>query len=215
MNTIRIIIADDHELVREGLRAILEEDPAFRVIGEARQGEEAVSMIRSLKPDVVLLDLMMPLLDGIEVARIVRQDPSLTCRILMLTSFLDAEKVRNAIQAGAVGYLLKDVRKDDLFLAIKDASEGNPTLHPDAVRALLDHVNARKSPSPIQDLTLREVDVLKLIAKGKSNKEIGASLSLTEGTVKGYVSAIFTKIGVQDRTQAALFAIKVWPELSQ
>lgn len=205
------MIVDDHELVREGLRAILEEDEDFYVVAEAKNGAEALGMMKAVRPQVVLLDLIMPVLDGIETAKQIKEQfPEV--KVLMLTSFLDAAKVKVALQAGAIGYLLKDVRKDDLYRAIRDASEGRGTLHPDAQQALITQVVAPSISNVIEDLTAREQDVLKLIAKGRSNKEIGTVLGLTEGTVKGYVSAILAKIGVQDRTQAALFAVKYWSE---
>lgn len=204
---IRVIIADDHELVREGLRTLLASVDEVDVVGEARNGAEAISMSKSLQPDVVLMDIQMPVMDGLE-ATLRMRDEGVPTKVLVLTTFLDKAKVKQAIQSGAIGYLLKDVRKDDLVEAIVQVAQGQPSLHPEAQKALISQVAATETRSPFEDLTAREKDVVKLIANGRSNKEIGNDLNLTEGTVKGYVSAIFTKIGVQDRTQAALLAVK-------
>jgi DNA-binding NarL/FixJ family response regulator len=204
---IRLLIADDHGVVREGLRMFLTEEAEIEVVGEAADGAEAVAMAMKLLPDVVLMDLTMPELDGIEATRRVREACPDT-RVLVLTSFADDRNVRESIQAGAVGYLLKDVLKSDLLRAIHDAALDRPTLHPEAQRLLMQQVASPADPSPFQELTERELDVLRNIAKGQSNKEIAAALSLTEGTVKGYVSAILLKLQVADRTQAALFAVK-------
>ncbi len=204
---IRLLIADDHGIVREGLRMFLTEEADIEVVGEAADGPEAVALAISLKPDVILMDLVMPKLDGIEATRRIRAAAPDT-HILVLTSFADDRNIREAIQAGALGYLLKDVLKSDLLRAIHDATQGKPTLHPEAQRLLMQQVVSPADPSPFQDLTERERDVLRLIAQGCSNKEIAAALHLTEGTVKGYVSAILVKLNVADRTQAALFAVK-------
>jgi DNA-binding NarL/FixJ family response regulator len=207
MKTVRVLIADDHELVREGLRTLLAEASDMEVVGEAKNGAEAVQLTGVLQPDVVLMDLQMPIMDGIEATGKLRAT-SPSVHVVVLTTFVDAEKVKSAIQAGALGYLLKDVKKDDLLQAVRDAAMGTPTLHAEAQKSLMAQVTHPGDSNPIATLTHRERDVLALIAQGQSNKEIGNTLSLTEGTVKGYVSAILSKIGVQDRTQAALFAVK-------
>ncbi|MBI1876728.1 MAG: response regulator transcription factor [Chloroflexi bacterium] len=150
---------------------------------------------------------MMPELDGIEATRRIR-GAGLTSQILVLTSFADDQKVREALEAGAIGYLLKDVLKADLLRAIHTAAQGKPTLHPEAQSYLIRQMSAPQSSAPKSNLTERELDVLRLIAQGQSNKEIAVSLHLTEGTIKGYVSAILAKLGVADRTQAALYAVK-------
>jgi DNA-binding NarL/FixJ family response regulator len=160
-----------------------------------------------LQPDVVLMDLVMPEMDGIAATAEIRQKYP-HCQVLVLTSFAEDQRVPDAIQAGAVGYLLKDVLKADLLRAIHAAARGEPTLHPEAQRQLMQQVVAPPTDNLLETLTEREMDVLRLIAQGKSNKEIAATLHLTEGTVKGYVSTILGKLQVTDRTQAALYAVK-------
>ena len=204
---VRVLIVDDHEIVREGLETLLAEESAVTVVGQAANGLEAIALAADLQPDVILMDLMMPELDGIEAARRIR-DAGLASQILVLTSFADDQKVREALEAGAIGYLLKDVLKADLLRAIQTAAQGKPTLHPEAQSYLIRRVSAAPASSGQSALTERELDVLRLIAKGQSNKEIAATLHLTEGTIKGYVSAILAKLGVADRTQAALYAVK-------
>lgn len=205
---LRVLIADDHAVVREGLHLFLEEEVSeITVVGAASDGEEAIRLARKLKPDVILMDLVMPRLDGIEAIRRLR-DAGVSSRVLILTSFSDDQRVRDAIKAGAIGYLLKDVLKADLLDAIRAAAQGRPTLHPEAQERLMRQVAAPPASSPLDTLTERERDVLRLIAQGKSNKEIAVGLFLTVGTVKGYVSAVLAKLGVADRTQAALFAMK-------
>ena len=205
--SIRVLLADDHQIVRYGLRTVLSQEPGIEVVGEASDGAQAVALAAQLCPDVVLMDVVMPDMDGIEATRRIRQ----TCaasRVLVLTSFAEDTHVRQAIQAGAIGYLLKDILKTDLVRAIRAAMQDQPTLHPEAQRHLMRQVAVPTEPSPFADLTEREHDVLRLIAQGHNNKEIAASLYLSEGTVKGYVSAILRKLGVDDRTQAALLAVK-------
>ncbi len=204
---IRMVIADDHQIVREGLRMLLSEEPDMEVVGEATNGAEAVALAETLQPDVVLMDLLMPDMDGIEATRCIRErNPG--CYVLALTSFADAQKVQDVIRAGATGYLLKDVLRPELLNAIRAAAEGRPTLHPEAQRHLMRQVTEPSAPQPFAHLTERERDVLGLIATGRSNKEIAAAIHLTEGTVKNYVSAILLKIDVADRTQAALYAVR-------
>jgi two-component system, NarL family, response regulator LiaR len=205
MTPIRVLIVDDHAIVREGLHTLLSEEGEFVVVGEATRGTEALTLVDTLQPDVVLMDLAMPEMDGIETIRRLQQKKA-KCNILVLTSFSEDQRVRDAIQAGAIGYLLKDVLKGDLLRAIRAAARGEPTLHPEAQRVLM-----RQAAAPVsllEELTEREMDVLRLIAQGRSNKEIAARLHLTEGTVKGYVSTILDKLQVEDRTQAALYAVK-------
>lgn len=206
MKPIRVLIVDDHEIVREGLQILLSEESGVEVVGTAKDGGEALSLIKKHKPDVVLMDIAMPGMDGIETTkRVVADFPS--TRVLILTSYSDDLRVRDAIQAGATGYLLKDVLKADLLNAIRSAAEGKPALHPDAQQYLMRQMTGADS-RPHSRLTAREFDILKLIASGRSNKEIALALNLTEGTVKGYVSAVFDKLGVADRTQAALYAVE-------
>ena len=204
---IRVLIVDDHEIVREGLGTLLAEEATLTVVGQAANGAEAVALAVNLRPDVILMDLVMPELDGIQATRRIRA-AGLPCQILVLTSFADDQKVREAIEAGAIGYLLKDVLKADLFRAIHTAAQGKPALHPEAQSYLMRQVSAPPPQTSPTHLTERELDVLRLIAQGQSNKEIATTLHLTEGTVKGYVSAILAKLGVADRTQAALHAVK-------
>lgn len=205
MNTIRLLLVDDHEVIREGLRALLATEPTIEVVGEANNGRNAIKLAHELNPDVVLLDLMMPEMDGIETARQLQD-----MRVLILSNFVDAKRVREALQCGVKGYVLKDVLKDELVLAIQNVAQGKPYLHAEVQRHLMDdfQTQAPVQVEPVEALTAREQDVLKLIARGLSNKEIGASLNLTEGTVKGYVSSVLLKLNVADRTQAALYAVK-------
>jgi DNA-binding NarL/FixJ family response regulator len=204
---IRILIVDDHEIVREGLRTLMAEEPGLVVAGEAPDGREALRLALELRPDVILLDLLMPGMDGIEVIRQLRK-AEVGSRILVLTSFADDQKVRDAISAGAIGYLLKDILKADLVRSIRNAHQGQPSLHPEVQRQLMRRVVTGSPPPLLEELTARERVVLELIAQGQSNKGIAATLGLSEGTVKGYVSAILGKLGVADRTQAALYAVK-------
>lgn len=202
---IRLMVVDDHAIVREGLRTLLSEEPDIVVVGEAASGQEAMGLALRLQPDVVLMDLVMPHMDGVEATQRLRElIPSI--RIVVLTSFGEDQRVRKAIQAGAIGYLLKDVLKDGLLQAIHAAVRGRPTLHPEA-QAVLMRQNQEES-DPIKQLTPRELDVLRLIAQGMSNREIASALQLTEGTVKGYVSTVLAKLQVTDRTQAALYAVR-------
>ncbi len=210
---IRLLIVDDHAIVREGLRTLLAETPDLEIVGEAGDGPGAVAQAIALRPDVILLDLMLPGLNGIEVTQRVRQaQPG--CRILLLTSFAEDQNVVAAMQAGAAGYLLKDVLQGDLLNAIRQAMLGELVLHPEAQRKLIEHLTrppsetAAASKTQMDQLTEREHDVLRLIAQGRSNREIGDQLHITEGTVKGHVSNILSKLHLQDRTQAALFAVR-------
>jgi len=204
---IKVMIVDDHAIVREGLAMLLGEEDQIELVGEASNGAEALTRVPLLQPDVILMDLVMPEMDGITAtAKIKAAHPR--CQVLVLTSFAENQRVPDAIQAGAVGYLLKDVLKADLLRAIQAASRGEPTLHPEAQRQLMQQMVSPEPKSLLTSLTEREMDVLRLIARGNSNKEIAADLHLTEGTVKGYVSTILGKLQVADRTQAALYAVK-------
>lgn len=206
MKPIRVLIVDDHVIVREGLQILLSEETGFDVVGMAGESDSALALAKKHQPDVVLMDLVMPGLDGIETTRqILSAVPS--SHVLVLTTFADDQRVRDAIQAGAIGYLLKDVLKTDLLNAIRSAAAGKPTLHPEAQQMLMKQVSG-KDAAPHDSLTAREFNILKLIAEGRSNKEIALALHLTEGTIKGYVSTIFDKLNVEDRTQAALYAVK-------
>lgn len=212
MKSIRVLIVDDHEIVREGLQTLLAEEPDFEVVGTASDGAVAVSLAEKTKPDVIIMDLVMPGVDGIEATRRIH-DQNPDARVLVLTTFADDQHVREAIQAGATGYLLKDILKADLLRALRDAAIGRPSLHPEVQQHLMREVAGKTSVAQGQSsahasLTEREIGILRLLAEGRSNKEIAAAMHLTEGTVKGYVSTIFDKLGVEDRTQAALYAVK-------
>lgn len=208
---IRLLLVDDHAIVREGLRTLLGEVPDLALVGEAADGPAAITMAAAVKPDVILLDLMLPGMNGIEVTRrILAQQPA--CRIIVLTSFADDQNVLAAMQAGAAGYLLKDVLQADLVKAIHQAARGEPALHPEAQRKLVEHLarpRARQgAEANLEQLTERERDVLGLIARGFSNRQIADELHITEGTVKGHVSNVLSKLQLQDRTQAALYAVR-------
>ena len=205
---VRVVIADDHQVVREGLQMILSDsDGEIVVVGEASDGDEAVRVTTALTPDVVLMDLSMPRVDGLEATRRLRE-AGIESRVLILTSYAEGEGVRDAVRAGVTGYLMKDVLKSELLAAIRLAADGVPTLHPRAQQHLMRGIAEPEASSPFGALTPRERDVLALLARGESNKRIAAALNLSIGTVKGYVSAIFEKLGVEDRTQAALMAAK-------
>lgn len=205
---IRVVIVDDHAVVREGLELFLSDRPGdIEVVGQGADGEDAVILAKKLDPDVILMDLMMPRMDGIEATRRLKEEGA-RARVLMLTTFAEDEQVRDAIQAGAIGYLLKDVHRSDLVAAIRAAADGRTTLHPEAQQKLLRQLTTPAQRTPIDALTDRERDVLRLIARGKSNKAIANTLKLSVGTVKGYVSAVLSKLGARDRTQAALIAVR-------
>jgi DNA-binding NarL/FixJ family response regulator len=204
---LRLMLVDDHEIVREGLRTLLEQEEDIEVVGEAEDGESGVRMAAERRPDVVLMDVMMPGMGGIEATRrlLALPSPPAPPRVLMLTSLADEAAIREAVAAGAMGYLMKDVSRLELVRAVRDAARDRPTLHPEAQRILM----KRPEKSPLDDLTPRERSVLDLVAEGKSNRQIANRLGLTEGTVKGYVSILLDKLGVQDRTQAALLAVSL------
>jgi DNA-binding NarL/FixJ family response regulator len=202
---IRILIADDHSVVRQGLRMFLGLDPELEVIGEARDGSEALLRAHELHPDVVLIDLLMPVMDGIAAIGAIRRElPDI--EVIALTSVLDDSSVIGAVRAGAIGYLLKDTEADDLRRAIKAAAAGQVQLSPKAAARLMREVRAPDSP---ETLTEREVDVLRLLAQGQANKQIAGNLRIGEKTVKTHVSNILAKLGVPSRTQAALYAVRI------
>ncbi len=202
--TIRVLITDDHGVVRQGLRMYLGLDPELEVVGEAANGEEALRMARELGPDVVLMDLLMPVMDGIAATGKIRAElPDV--EVIALTSVLEDASVSGAVRAGAIGYLLKNTEADDLGRAIKAAADGQVQLAPEAAIRLMREVRAPESPEP---LTERETEVLRLLARGKANKEIASDLFVEEKTVKVHVSSILRKLGVRSRTQAALHAVR-------
>ncbi len=203
--SIRVLIADDHSVVRQGLRMFLALDPDIDIVGEACDGVQALELAHELRPDVVLMDLLMPEMDGIQATARVRAELPDT-EVIALTSVLEDSSVVNAIRAGAIGYLLKDTEADVLVKAIKAAAEGQVQLSPQAAARLMREVRAPNSP---EELTEREVDVLRLLAQGRSNKEIARLLSIGEKTVKTHVSNILSKLNVASRTQAALYAVRI------
>ncbi|MGR3763367.1 response regulator [Rossellomorea sp. NS-SX7] len=206
--TIRILIADDHHVVRRGLVFFLKTQKDIEIIGEAKNGAEAVQLADSLKPDLILMDLMMPVMDGIEATKEIKKQHGSAVQVLMLTSFSDQNHVIPAIEAGAAGYQLKDIEPDELVASIRKLLSGENSLHPKATNHLLTRISKQDPPHRIHALTKREKDVLVELTKGKSNKEIASSLFITEKTVKTHISNIFSKLEVSDRTQAALYAVK-------
>lgn len=211
---LKILIVDDHQVVRRGLQMTIDAEKDMRVIAEASNGTQVLAVIKKHKPDVVLMDLQMPEMNGVDALKQIRPAfPDLP--ILILTTFTDDAHVYAALRAGASGFLLKEMSGDDLVAAIRGAAQGKPQLHPDIARRLM--ARAPMPDDPFDSLTERERGILKLLARGKSNKEIAGELVLTEMTVKGYVSDLFAKLGVNDRTQAALMAVRyglVLPEES-
>jgi DNA-binding NarL/FixJ family response regulator len=205
---IRVLIVDDHAVVREGLRGFLELQDGIEVAGEAADGAEAVQRARELEPDVVLMDLVMPVQDGVQAMRGLRRAAP-GARVVVLTSFLDEERLLPAFQAGAAGYLLKNVEPADLARAIRLAHEGQAIIDPE-VAARLVRAIAERPPAPAERelLTRREVQVLELIVGGRSNKRIALELGIAEKTVKTHVGHLLAKLGVSDRTQAALLAVR-------
>ena len=205
---IRLLIVDDHKLVRQGFIAMMSVEPDLEIVGEAADGVEAVEFARSLRPDVILLDLAMPNKDGIEATREIRAENS-EARILIITSFAEDEKVYQAVKAGALGYLLKDSSPEALIRAIHDVCEGRLSLHPDIALKLIEELNRPSDQPPTDDpLTEREGEVLILVAKGLSNQEIGERLVVAERTVSAHVSNILGKLHLANRTQAALYALR-------
>ena len=207
---IKVLIVDDHQVVRQGLRTFLELQEDLLVVGEAGDGQSAVEMVRQLNPNIVLMDLVMPRLDGISATRQVKLLGS-DVKVIALTSFTEDDKVFPAIQAGASSYLLKDVSPDDLVEAIRAVHRGEARLHPDIARKLMEQVAQQATPlheSHFEDLTEREREVVNLVAKGRSNQEIANELVISEKTVKTHVSNILGKLHLEDRTQLAIYAIK-------
>jgi two-component system, NarL family, response regulator LiaR len=203
---IRVLIADDHSVVRQGLRMFLSADAELEIIGEARDGAEAVRLTIQFAPDVVLMDLLMPGMDGIKATAAIRREAPDT-EVVALTSVLEDASIVEAIRAGAIGYLLKDTEAHELVRAIKAAASGQVQLSPEVAARLLHEV---RTPETVREpLTERETDVLRLLAMGRSNKDISRLLVIGEQTVKSHVSHILNKLGVPSRTQAALYAIRI------
>ena len=201
---IRVLLVDDHTIVRKGIRALLAQVAHITVVGEASNGQEAVTQAHALDPDVTLIDLAMPVMDGIEAIRqIMARQPG--ARVLVLTNFMSDDKVFPAIKAGALGYLLKDSEPADLIRAIEQVSRGEPALHPSIALLVLQELRrpAQRAPTP-DALTPREVDVLRLVATGLTNREIAEQLTTTEATIKSHVSSLLSKLHLANRVQAAL-----------
>ena len=205
---IRVLLVDDHAVVRRGLRGFLDLQPDIQVVGEAEDGRQAVAEARRLEPDVVLMDLMMPVMDGVAaIAAIKAAQPGV--EIVAVTSFIEEEKVTNALEAGANGYLLKDAEAEEVAAAIRDAHAGEVHLDPAVARLLAQRMRDRKTqPAPAEPLTEREREVIALLGRGASNKEIATELFITERTARTHVSNILGKLGLASRTQAALYAVE-------
>ena len=202
--SIRVLLVDDHAVVRQGLRMFLGLDPDLQIIGEATNGLEAIELSRQLRPDIILMDLLMPIMDGLTaIQKIKKAQPEV--EIIALTSVIEDDRVFNAIHAGAMGYLLKDTQASELVQRIKAANRGEVQLHPEAAKRLIREVRSPDSPEKLTD---RETEVLKLIARGLSNKDIATRLVVSEKTVKTHVSNLLTKLNLPSRTQAALYALK-------
>lgn len=199
---ISILLADDHSLVRAGLAALLDGTDDLHVVGQAENGRRAVELAAELRPDVVLMDLSMPVMDGVEATRELLHDQPDSI-VVVLTSFSDHQRVNDALRAGAVGYLLKDCDPRDLLAAVRAAAEGHAPLDPRVTRALLP---STETASPAEGISARELQVLRLAARGLANKQIGRSLGISERTVKAHLGKVFRQIGVSDRTSAALWA---------
>ncbi len=204
---IRVLIVDDHAVVRSGLRTYLGLLDDIEVVGDAADGEAAVAEARRLTPDVVLMDLLMPRMDGITAIAAIKGELPAT-EIVALTSFIEEEKVTAALEAGASGYLLKDAEADDVAAAIRAAHAGEIHLDPAVTRLLAQRLRARREAPEVEPLTERDRDVLRLVGRGMSNKEIAAELVITERTARTYVSNVLGKLGLASRTQAALYAVE-------
>lgn len=208
MAAIRVLIAEDHPIVREGLRTLLASEPGMEMVGEASNGAEAVSLARIVRPDVILMDLVMPVMDGLQaIGEIKAENPEVS--ILVLTSFAEEDKVFPAIRAGALGYLLKDTAPDQLLQAIYDVHRGESSLHPSIALQLIRELNQPSDLPPVSEpLSPRELQVLKLLAQGLTNQEIAERLVISEWTVRTHVRNILGKLHLANRTQAALYALR-------
>jgi len=208
MGKLRILLAEDHILVREGTKGMLEREPDFEIVGEASDGEQAVTLVEELKPDVAIVDIAMPKLDGIQATKEIKKRSSTTA-VLVLTAYDDDEYVFALLEAGAEGYLLKNARTSELIDAIRAVHAGQTVLHPRIARKVVNrYVSLAHKDEVVDQLTERELEVLKLAAKGMSNKEIAAALFLSVRTVQGHVSNILSKIGVSSRTEAVMRGLK-------
>lgn len=204
MESIRLLLVDDHTVVRQGLKMVLGLEPGIEVVGEAGNGQEALELIPSLQPQVVLMDLLMPVMDGVTAIRAIKQQyPDI--EVVALTSVLEDRLVIDAVEAGAAGYQLKETGPEDLIDAIRAAAKGEVRLHPKAQKRLLKEV---RTPDMRESLTERETETLRLVARGLSNKDIAKEMDVSEVTIKTHVSSVLSKLNLSSRTQAALFALK-------
>jgi len=205
---IHILIVDDHAIVREGQRALIETEPGMTLVGEATNGAEAVELARALNPDVIFMDLFMPVMGGIEATETIKaENPQ--ARILVLTSFAEDEKVYTAVKAGASGYLLKDATPDEIITAVRQVNRGEPSISPVIANKLMRELRRETElPQTQEPLTIRELEILKLVAQGFSNQEIAEELVISERTVRTHVSNILSKLHLANRTQAALYALR-------
>lgn len=203
-STIKVLLVDDHGVVRQGMKLYLAADPSIRVVGEAKNGQEAIQQVEKLAPDVVIMDLLMPVMDGITAIREIKERFA-EVEIVAVTSVLEDKKVVDAVQAGAMGYLLKDTDAAALSEAIHAASRGEVRLHPEAAKRLTQEL---RTPEMREALTPRETEILRMLGHGLSNKRIARELELSELTVKTHVSNLLSKLGLSSRTQAALLALK-------
>jgi two-component system, NarL family, response regulator LiaR len=205
---IRVLIADDHVIVRRGIQALLATEPGIDVVAEAPTGAAAVVATAQHRPDVILMDLMMPEMDGIEAIRQIMADQP-EAHILVLTSFTTDDKIFPALKAGALGYLLKDAAPDELMLAIRQVHRGEASLHPTIARQVLRELSRPAAPPPsLEPLSERELEVLRALARGQSNHEIADQLSIGEATVRSHISNILSKLHLASRTQAAIYALR-------
>lgn len=207
MDRISVLVVDDHPVVRQGLRVFLKLQETIDLVGEAADGAEAMAKVWELSPDVVLMDLVMPGLDGVATIREIKKISPKT-QVLVLTSFADDERVFSSIEAGALGYLMKDASPQDVIQAIQAVSGGKPVLHPEIAKKLMHEVSSAREESPVERLTPRQREVLMLIVKGYSNQEIARELIISEKTVKTHVGNILSKLHLADRTQAAVYALR-------
>jgi NarL family two-component system response regulator LiaR len=205
---IHVLIVDDHTVVRDGLNALLSVEPGIEVVGSASDGAQAVELAQGLNPDIILLDLVMPKMDGVQVINEIKQtNPEI--KILVLTSFAENHQVYSAIKSGAIGYLMKDSSADDLISAIRDTYENKPVLQPEIARKLMHDIQTQESEKPPKNtLTDREVEILRQVALGKTNQEIADELVVSERTVRTHITNILAKLRLSNRTQAALYALR-------
>lgn len=207
MDQIKVLLVDDHNVVRQGLKLFLATQPDINVVGEADNGQDALAAVGKYQPDVVLMDLVMPKLDGIGATQQIKaRFPDV--EVIVLTSFTEDAQITSVIKAGAIGYLLKNVEPIELAAAIRAAQRGEVHLHPEVARRLMQALGPKEQPAVAEPLTEREIEVLKALARGESNKQIADTLIVSEKTVKAHVSNILGKLGLQSRTQAVLYALR-------